>query len=94
MSGGNRTSATDLRFHAARKLVEIVSAVLICFVLSAAHPASAQGLDEATALNQQVIQLDKQGRFSEAIPLAWRALTIQEKALGPEHPNVARALTT
>ena len=76
----------------ARKLVEIVSAVLICFVLCAAHPASAQGLDEATALNQQAIQLYNQGRFSEAIPLAQRVLAIREKALNPDHLDVAVSL--
>jgi tetratricopeptide (TPR) repeat protein len=45
-----------------------------------------------TALNQQVIQLYNQGRYSEAIPLAQRTLAIVEKALGPDHPNVATAL--
>src|SRR4029077_6667255 len=52
----------------------------------------AQGLDEATALNQQVIQLYNQGRFSEALPLAQRALAMREEALGPDHPDVATSL--
>jgi tetratricopeptide (TPR) repeat protein len=71
------------------KLVQIFPLMLLCLVLFVLRPALAQGLNEATALTQQVIQLNNQGRFSEAIPLARRALTIREKALGPDHPDVA-----
>jgi CHAT domain-containing protein/Tfp pilus assembly protein PilF len=47
---------------------------------------------DAAALNQQVTQLYNRGRYSEAIPLAQRALAIGEKALGPDHPDVAASL--
>jgi tetratricopeptide (TPR) repeat protein len=47
---------------------------------------------DVAALNQQATQLYNQGRYSEAIPLAQRALAIQEKALGPDHPDVALSL--
>ena len=33
-----------------------------------------------------------QGRYAEAEPLHQRSLTIFEKALGPEHPDVAKGL--
>ncbi len=33
-----------------------------------------------------------QGRYAEAEPLFQRALAIDEKALGPEHPDVAASL--
>ncbi len=33
-----------------------------------------------------------QGRYAESEPFYKRALTIVEKALGPEHPNVATSL--
>ena len=33
-----------------------------------------------------------QGRYADAEPLFRRSLAIQEKALGPEHPNVATSL--
>ncbi len=33
-----------------------------------------------------------QGRYAEAEPLYQRSLAINEKALGPEHPDVARTL--
>jgi MYXO-CTERM domain-containing protein len=37
-------------------------------------------------------QLYEQGRFSEAIPFAQRAALLAEKALGPNHLNVAQSL--
>ena len=33
-----------------------------------------------------------QGKYAEAEPLYQRALEIREKALGPEHPDVALSL--
>ncbi len=33
-----------------------------------------------------------QGRYAEVEPLFQRALAINEKALGPEHPDVAQSL--
>ena len=33
-----------------------------------------------------------QGKYADAEPLYQRALATQEKALGPEHPNVALSL--
>jgi CHAT domain-containing protein len=58
-------------------------------------PLSAQQsaeLAEAKRLNQQAMQLYQQGKYSEAIPLAERALAIREKVLGKEHLNVAESL--
>ena len=49
-------------------------------------------LQEAEKLNQQVEQLYQQGKYAEAIPLAEKALAIQEKVLGKEHPDVATSL--
>ena len=39
-----------------------------------------------------LLRLDKQGKDAEAEPLYERAHAIWEKALGPEHPNVATIL--
>ncbi|MBV6622721.1 MAG: CHAT domain-containing protein [Rivularia sp. (in: Bacteria)] len=58
-------------------------------------PQSAQQsaeLQAAVKLNQQAIHLYQQGKYSEAIPLAERALAIIEKVLGKEHLNVANIL--
>jgi len=51
-----------------------------------------EALNEAKRLNEQVVQLYQQGKYAQAIPLAQRALTIYEKALGPDHPAVATVL--
>ena len=71
------------------RTVKIIALVLVGFFLSVSHVALAQSLFEANDLDQQVIQLYNQGRFSDALQLAQRALTIREKALGPDHPDLA-----
>jgi Flp pilus assembly protein TadD len=48
--------------------------------------------DEAAALNAKIVELYRAGKFSEAIPMAQRALAIRENALGPSHPYVAQSL--
>ena len=50
------------------------------------------GLEEALRLSEQVAKLYGEGKYDAAVPLAVRALSIREKALGPEHPDVATAL--
>src|SRR4030095_7472540 len=49
-------------------------------------------LDAAKRLSQQADKLNNEGKYSEAIPLAERALAIREKALGTEHLLVAQSL--
>ncbi len=61
-------------------------------------PATAVGSQEDSAheaeeLNQQVLELYRQGRYNEAIPFAQRALAINEKILGPERLVTATALS-
>jgi tetratricopeptide (TPR) repeat protein len=46
----------------------------------------------ADAVVEQYRKLFEQGRYSEAIPLVQRALAIQEKIRGPNHPAVATQL--
>ncbi len=46
----------------------------------------------ATSLNNLAGLYDNQGRYAEAEPLYQRSLAIREKALGPEHPDVAQSL--
>ena len=41
------------------------------------------------SLNNLARLYDDQGRYAEAEPLYKRALAIREKALGPDHPDVA-----
>jgi tetratricopeptide (TPR) repeat protein len=44
------------------------------------------------SLNNLAWLYKAQGKYAEAEPLYNRALAIVEKALGPEHPNVAQSL--
>ena len=46
----------------------------------------------ATSLNNLAVLYRAQGRYAEAEPLYKRSLAIDEKALGPEHPDVGTAL--
>ena len=48
----------------------------------------------AVSLNNLAECYRAQGRYAEAEPRYRRALAIQEKALGPEHPDVATSLTS
>ncbi|NES00462.1 MAG: tetratricopeptide repeat protein, partial [Symploca sp. SIO1B1] len=54
--------------------------------------AQEDGLAEAEKLNQQAFQLYQVGKYSEAIPLAEKALAIRQRILGEEHPDVATSL--
>ena len=55
-------------------------------------PAQQDPLAEATALNQQVLELYRQGKYTEALGAARRALELREKALGPNNVVVASSL--
>src|SRR5512134_1381689 len=46
----------------------------------------------ATALNNLAEFYRVQGEFSQAEPHYWRAIIIDEQALGPDHANLARDL--
>ena len=62
---------------------------------AALKEAEAFGLDDvrlATSLNNLAALYHAQGKYAEAEPLYQRALAIWEKALGPDHPNVAVSL--
>jgi tetratricopeptide (TPR) repeat protein len=48
--------------------------------------------ESADTLNAEVVRLYQAGRYSDAVPLARRALAIREKALGPDHPDVGTSL--
>jgi CHAT domain-containing protein/Tfp pilus assembly protein PilF len=75
--------------------------VLGVAVWLAAGTAAAQGtggtastaeLEEARRLNGEVEALFQAGKYDEAVPRAQSALAIREKALGPDHPDVAASL--
>ena len=68
----------------------VLIVVGLVFVLSA--PVQAQQGDDANALNAHATKLYGEGKYEEAIPLAKHALAIEEKALGPDHPDVGASL--
>ncbi|HEX3481015.1 MAG TPA: tetratricopeptide repeat protein [Kofleriaceae bacterium] len=78
----------------------IISVVVVMLAWGArsagAQPAAAnpdpQALAEAKRLGERVEQLQEQGKFTEAIPLAEQSLALREKALGPMHLEVAASL--
>ena len=45
--------------------------------------------DTAISLNNLALLYDNQGKYNEAEPLYQRALAIDEKTLGPDHPDTA-----
>jgi tetratricopeptide (TPR) repeat protein len=47
---------------------------------------------EAIMQARQVVSLEKQGRYAEATAVAERDFAVLEKALGPDHPDVAKYL--
>jgi CHAT domain-containing protein/tetratricopeptide (TPR) repeat protein len=65
------------------------SLVLACCFVS---PLIAQ-LRGAEKLDEQITRLKEAGKYAEAIPLAKRELALYEKALGPDDPKVADALS-
>jgi CHAT domain-containing protein/Tfp pilus assembly protein PilF len=54
--------------------------------------SDAEALAEAVRLDEEVFRLYQAGRAKEALPLAKRALSINEKVLGPEHRDTALSL--
>ena len=58
-----------------------------------ACPASLAEDDEPKALNQQVDQLIKQGKYREAIPIAEQAVEVAKRTRGQEDPETADALS-
>ena len=67
-------------------------AALTAWGLALAPLAMAQQAEDADALNTEVNRLYREGKYSEATPLAQRSLAISEKALGPDHPDVGVSL--
>src|SRR5271166_1228422 len=58
--------------------------IAVLFALAAARPVRADDVSKIDTLNQQVTQLQGQGKYARAVPIAQRALALAEKAFGPE----------
>ncbi len=77
------------RVKCARVLVVVAALLLLG---SAALAQQATESAQVEALNADVDRLYREGRVDEAIALAERALSIQERTLGPEHPGIVNAI--
>jgi tetratricopeptide (TPR) repeat protein len=76
----------------ARTLVVVaVSALLLQGSRALAEPAPES--KEIQTLNADIDRLYREGRVDEAIALAERTLSSQERALGPDHPGVVDSIT-
>jgi hypothetical protein len=71
-------------------------AALIVFVILVigSIAASAQQSDVLDALNQQVDQLSRAGKYAEASDIAKRALSLAERKFDSAHPTVSTLLNT
>ena len=54
--------------------------------------AKVKSLILATELNKKAMELYKQGKYDEAVPLLEKSLKIRQQVLGAEHPDVATSL--
>jgi tetratricopeptide (TPR) repeat protein len=77
-----------------RQLLVLLSSLVAWSALlsTSAGAQDSVALRRAEELNAEAVQLFRKGQYEEAIPKAREALGIREKALGPEHPDVAQSL--
>jgi tetratricopeptide (TPR) repeat protein len=61
-------------------------------LLEKLEPAARRRLADAQQLNAQVVQLYRQGKFADAVPLARTALAVLKEVLGERHPDYATSL--
>jgi CHAT domain-containing protein/tetratricopeptide (TPR) repeat protein len=81
-------------------IIPVVVVVVVVFACDARRggaqssmkPSSKEALAEAERLSIEVEELDKQGKFAEAVPLAERSLSLRETELGRMHLDVAASL--
>jgi tetratricopeptide (TPR) repeat protein len=68
--------------------------VLAMLLLALPSTGLSQSVKDAGALQRKANELYDAGKYAQALPLAQRALSIREKALGPNHPDVAGSLNS
>jgi tetratricopeptide repeat protein len=70
-----------------------ICAVVAALALSLSLGApSCAAEDEASTLSQQMKELYRAGKYTEALPLAQKSLALREKEFGPDDANVAMPL--
>jgi len=74
------------------RMSRMIVAAIILWTSPTIVSAAAGAGDEAAALDTKAGELYRAGKYADAIQLARRALALREKALGPDHPDVALSL--
>lgn len=69
-------------------MVALIAPVMVALSVE----TTAQGADDLNALNEQVSQLHKQGKFNQAYPIARRYVASARAQYGEEHLQFATAL--
>ena len=86
-SGNLRTQRISTVGRAQRTMAAIV------LLLAGTTVVYAQGAGvEWNILNQEVIELHRQGKYVRAVVVAQKALEVAESNVGPDHPDVALSL--
>src|SRR6266851_4248860 len=74
------------------KSVGVIAAVATVLLVAAPNVRLGQNLQEFETLNKKATEPFNAGKYEEAIPLVQRVLSMREKAVGPDHPDVAESL--
>lgn len=76
--------------------LKLLRIILLMSLVAMGQPVMAgstgQNFEEAEQLHQQAVHLYQEGKYQESLPLLQRALSICERALGPEHASTAASL--
>lgn len=74
------------------RAVAVVLITAMLFIVTSHSVARAQTAAEFNAINRHVSQLAREGKYSEATPIAQQALALAEGVLGNEHPETLNAV--
>ena len=72
-----------------RTAPRLAMVVLVCLACGIVLAGTAHAQDDPAALDAEVERLYQTGNYADAKEIANRSLAIREKALGPDHPDVA-----
>ena len=73
------------------KLTRSIGLIALLLLTTASAYSQGAGI-EWDILNKEVMSLYQKGQYDRAVIVAKKALEIAEKALGPDHPDVATSL--
>src|SRR3954471_9217631 len=86
-----------MTFHKPEKRIQWLLAGLaflssLCLGKLARGGQQSEDGEEAKRLTRQMLQLEQQGKYADALPLAQQVVSIYEKVRGAEHPDTATSL--